>query len=42
VLLVQGPLTREDMRLLECVAKAVQRKCELQYKKRSAFIRKGK
>lgn len=32
VLLVEGPLSREDMRFLKCVADAVSCPCELRYR----------
>lgn len=31
VLLVEGPLSREDMRFLQCIADAVHCPCELQF-----------
>lgn len=42
VLLVEGPLSREDMRFLECVAGAVRCPCELRYKDLPTAITQGK
>lgn len=41
VLLVEGPLTREDMRFLECVARAVHCPCELRYRDLPAAVAQG-
>ena len=41
VLLVEGPLSQEDMRFLECVADAVHCPCELRYKAVPAAITQG-
>lgn len=41
VVLVEGPLTREDMRFLECVARAVHCPCELRYKPLPSAVSQG-
>lgn len=41
VLLVEGPLSREDMRFLKCVADEVHCRCELRYKVPPPAITQG-